>query len=94
MAGGACCTWSIGHVYIKNTVIVLILRDISPQLPVTYRMKSTSFRMTLRRVPAVDEVAMDPLAQGQGLGKEHGICKELQGRAELQRKAMARWLLR
>ena len=64
------------------------------QLPVTYRMKSTDFRMTLRRVPAVDKVGMDPLAQGQGLGKEHGICKELQGRAELQRKAMARRLLR
>ena len=42
----------------------------------------------------MDKVAMDPSAQGQGLGKEHGICKELQGRAELQRKAMARRLLR
>ena len=63
------------------------------QLPVTYRMKSTDFRMTLHRVPAVDKVEMDPSAQGQGLGKEHGICKELQGRAELQRKVMARWLL-
>ena len=64
------------------------------QLTVTYRMESTEIRMTLRRVPAVDKVAMDPSAQGQGLGKEHGICKELQGRAELQRKAMARRLLR
>ena len=64
------------------------------QLTVTYRMDSMDFRMTLHRVPAVDKVAMDPLAQGQGLGKEHGICKELQGRAELQRKAMARRLLR
>ena len=52
------------------------------------------FRITPRRVPAVDKVAMDPSAQGQGLGKEHGVCKELQGRAELQRKAVARWLLR
>ena len=64
------------------------------QLTVTYRTDITDFRITPRRVPAVDKVAMDPSAQGQGLGKEHGICKELQGRAELQRKAMARWLLR
>ena len=63
------------------------------QLLVTYRMESMDFRTTQRRVPAVDKVAMDPLAQGQGLGKEHGICKELQGRAELQRKVMVRWLL-
>ena len=68
-------------------------QQLRAQLPGTYRMKSTDFRMTQRRVPAVDEVAMDPLAQGQGLGKEHGICKELQGRAELQRKVMERWLL-
>ena len=64
------------------------------QLTVTYRMESTEIRMTLRRVPAVDKVVKDPSAQGQGLGREHGICKELQGRAELQRKAMARRLLR
>ena len=64
------------------------------QLTVTYRTDITDFRITPRRVPAVDKVAMDPSAQGQGLGKEHGICKELQGRAELQRKAMARRLLR
>ena len=63
------------------------------QLTVTYRMESTEIRMTLRRVPAVDKVVMDPSAQGQGLGKEHGICKELQGRSELQRKVMERWLL-
>ena len=64
------------------------------QLTVTYRTDITDFRITPRRVPAVDKVAMDPSAQGQGLGKEHGVCKELQGRAELQRKAVARWLLR
>ena len=64
------------------------------QLTVTYRTDITDFRITPRRVPAVDKVAMNPSAQGQGLGKEHGVCKELQGRAELQRKAVARWLLR
>ena len=64
------------------------------QLTVTYRTDITDFRITPRRVPAVDKVAMDPSAQGQGLGKEHGVCKELQGRAELQHKAVARWLLR
>ena len=64
------------------------------QLTVTYRTDITDFRITPSRVPAVDKVAMDPSAQGQGLGKEHGVCKELQGRAELQRKAVARWLLR
>ena len=64
------------------------------QLTVTYyRTDITDFRITPRRVPAVDKVAMDPSAHGQGLGKEHGVCKELQGRAELQRKAVARWLL-
>ena len=68
-------------------------QQLQMQLTVTYRMKSTDFRMTQRRAPAVDKVAMDPSAQGQGLGKEHGICKELQGRAELQRKVMERRLL-
>ena len=63
------------------------------QLTVTYRTDITDFRITPSRVPAVDKVAMDPSAHGQGLGKEHGVCKELQGRAELQRKAVARWLL-
>ena len=60
---------------------------------VTYRMDIMDFRMTPRRVPAVDKVVMDPSAQGQGLGKEDSIYKELQGRAELQRKVMVRWLL-
>ena len=69
-------------------------QQLQMQLTVTYRMDIMDFRMTQRRVPAVDKVVMDPSAQGQGLGKEHGICKELQGRAELQRTAMARWLLR
>ena len=64
------------------------------QLTVTYRTDITDFRITPSRVPAVDKVAMDPSAHGQGLGKEHGVCKELQGRAELQHKAVARWLLR
>ena len=68
-------------------------QQLRAQLPVTYRMDIMDFRITPRRVPAVDKVAMDPSAQGQGLGKEHGICKELQGRAELQRKVMERWLL-
>ena len=68
-------------------------QQLQMQLTVTYRMDIMDFRMTQRRVPAVDKVVMDPSAQGQGLGKEHGICKELQGRAELQRKVMERRLL-
>ena len=66
-------------------------QQLRAQLPATYRMESTDFRITRRRVPAVDKEEMDPSAQGQGLGKGHGICKELQGRAELQCKVMERY---
>ena len=68
-------------------------QQLRAQLTVPYRVDITDFRITPRRVPTVDKVAMDPSAQGQGLGKGHGICKELQGRAELQCKVMDRWRL-
>ena len=62
-------------------------------MPATYRMESTEIRITRCRVPAVDKVVKDPSAQGQGLGREHGSCKELQGKAELQCTVMVRWRL-
>ena len=40
------------------------------QLTVTYRTDITDFRITPSRVPAVDKVAMDPSAQGQGLSAQ------------------------
>ena len=68
-------------------------QQLRAQLPATYRMESTEIRITRWRVPAVDKVVKDPSAQGQGLGRERGSCKELQGKAELQCTVMVRWRL-